>query len=73
MTEHLHYTVDSLLFFGYQFPWISWEQVNHEIKCSTNDKLSVGLYVDFDRTTKLNIHEHVSFPQSSKIGTHENK
>ena len=66
-------TVDSLLFVGYQFSWISRVQLNHEIKCSTNDKFSYGLYADNGKTTKSNIYEHVSFPQSTKISTHENK
>ena len=29
------HTVDSLLFVGYQFSWISWEQANHEFKYQT--------------------------------------
>ena len=37
-------TVDSLLFVGYQFLWFSLVQVNHEIKYSTNDKFSIGVY-----------------------------
>ena len=66
-------TVDSLLFVGYQFSWISLVQANHEVRCSTNDKFYKDLYADFGKTTKLNIHEYVSFHESTKIGTHENK
>ena len=68
-------TVDSLLFVGYQFPWISnsWVQVNQEIKYSTNYIFSLRVYEDFCKTTKSNIHENTSFQQSTKIGTHDSK
>ena len=56
------YTVDSFLFVGYQILWILLVKVNHEIKCSTNDKFPVGLYAKFGKTTELNIHEDVSYP-----------
>ena len=42
-------TVDSLIFDGYQFLWV---QANHEIKCSKNNKFSIGFYADFRKTTK---------------------
>ena len=66
-------TVDSLIFVGYQFSWISWEQGNHEFKCSTKYKFSKGMHANFSKTTNLNILEYVRFSQSTKIGSHENK
>ena len=44
--------------------------VNHEFKCSTNYKVSIGFAA---RDTKSNIQETASFPQSLKIDTHEHK
>ena len=37
----IRHTVNSLLFVGYQFSWISWVQVNYEIVSSTNDQCSM--------------------------------
>ena len=67
------YTVDSLFSVGYHIFGISWVQVNHKIKCSTNGKFSKRLYADFHKATTINIHEHVSFCYYMKIGTHGNK
>ena len=71
--SNIYITVDSLLFVGYQFSWISWVPGNHEFKYSTNCKFSKGIYAYFVKTAKLNTHEYASFPQTTKIGTHENK
>ena len=51
-----------------------WVQVNHEIKCLSNENFSIGLYADFSKTTKLDtcIDKHASYPLSMKIGTHKN-
>lgn len=54
-----YHTVNSLLFVEYQFSWISWELVNQEIKCSRNNKCSIGVYADFCKTTKFNIYEQL--------------
>lgn len=61
------YTVDSLLFEGYQFLWNSLVQVNHEFKYSTNWKFAIGLYAEFGKSTKLNVF------LNPKNGIHENK
>jgi hypothetical protein len=42
-THTKHDTVDSLLFVGYKFSWISWEQANHEFKYQTYCNFSVDL------------------------------
>ena len=39
----IKHTVDSLLFVGYQFSWISRVKSNQHIKCSTNNNFSIGL------------------------------
>ena len=57
----LTYTVDSLIFVGYQFSWISWVQGGHEFKSLTIYKFPKGIYADFFETMKLNI-EYASFP-----------
>ena len=60
------YTVDSLLFVGYQFSWV---QRNHESKCSTNYKFSIGFECrDLQNHEIKNIQENASFPpQSTKM------
>lgn len=62
--------VDSLIFVGY---WFSWEQWNHEFKCSTKYRFSKVTYADFAKTMNSNINEYASFPESTKIITHEKK
>ena len=45
--QYVYRYIDSLLFVGYQFPWISWVQVNHEIKCSTNGHPNIWPRISF--------------------------
>jgi hypothetical protein len=47
------YTVDSLLFVGYKFSWISWEQANHEFKYQTYCNFSVDLLLKKWRNHKI--------------------
>lgn len=64
--------MNSLLFVCYQFSWISWVNVNHEIKYSTNEKLTTGLNADIAKwtnkiSTKIQVSLHLQKFVTKKI------
>ena len=67
------YTVDGLIFVGYQFLWFSWRF--QSTNSSTHEIVIFCMNYEgkYTMATNFEPNECVIYVQSTKIGTHENK
>ena len=70
---HILYTVDGLIFVGYQFSWFSWRVQSTNSSTNKIANFCMNYEGKYTMTTNFEPHECVIFVQFTKIGSHENK